>query len=647
MNRMSDEEKIILKKEINKFSVISFDIFDTLVFRNVSAPRKIFDIVELVYNTKKYKKIPFKDIRINSEIKAVKKIGREISYDDIYIEIEKSVGKSCAEELKRLEIEIELALTIVNEEMFEIYKLCLSMGKTIIMISDMYLPKEIIEQILRKNAYTEYFRVYVSNEYGCSKRNGELYRVVCKDLRVMPSCLLHIGDSLISDGIMALKSGIHIYNYRRHLKNDHQSSITGDVLSSFLHNQSISLGYYYQIGYDIFGPLLYGFINWIVKMTELKKYDKILFFSRDGYIMKKVFDSLYQGNTESIYFYASRRVLLVSALWMNADYDYLISSMYIPIKMSACWFINSIGLNSNDFSEEVKKFGFNLETVFLRDTLHKEKRLRSFFGSIKQKVIDNSKKEYEAFILYLKKKEITGRVAIVDIGWIGSMQAALDKIIKSEDLRCQIEGLYLGVVPQSENQNLIQMSGYLFQKEKNLWLYKEEYFLNDIVELFFLAPHGSALYYYVANGELEIMLDKFEYKDTETYRIFSIIQQGAEKFVADFNTIGKLIPNDEIEYSKFVISKFGNPSLKLVESFGDLLFFEKKWYYLAKPKKLIHYIIKPGELKKDIFNAQWKVGFMKRLVKLNLPYNKMLYSAMYLNDKWNEIKRIRKNKIIH
>ena len=46
---------------------------------------------------------------------------------------------------------------------------------------------------------------------------------------------------------------------------------------------------YYQFGYETFGIILYGFCKWMIRDLKKRNIRKVVFFSRDGYIMKKGF----------------------------------------------------------------------------------------------------------------------------------------------------------------------------------------------------------------------------------------------------------------------------------------------------------------------------------------------------------------------
>ena len=93
---------------------------------------------------------------------------------------------------------------------------CKESGKKIIIISDMYLDSSIIEEILQNCGYDlADVPIYVSSEYGKTKRSGNLFRTVLEHEEVEAGKVLHIGDNLISDYLMPKKCGMKSFLYRR------------------------------------------------------------------------------------------------------------------------------------------------------------------------------------------------------------------------------------------------------------------------------------------------------------------------------------------------------------------------------------------------------------------------------------------------
>ena len=190
--------------------VVSFDVFDTLIFRKVGKPEKVFDRIAS-------EDIDFNHKRMEAERQARDRSGAEdIKLDDIYKILGESYGTEQAEELKQKEIAVETETAYANPEALRFYRYLQEMGKRIVITSDMYLPTGVIAEILNNAGYTGYERLYVSGDQGLSKRSGNLYR------RLIEECgtdnILHIGDHPIADSYMAKKAGIKSFLYRRENK---------------------------------------------------------------------------------------------------------------------------------------------------------------------------------------------------------------------------------------------------------------------------------------------------------------------------------------------------------------------------------------------------------------------------------------------
>ena len=174
-------DKII--KQINKYSYVSFDIFDTLIKRNVPKPSDIFKLIELEYNNNYEKKINnFKEIRINAEIEARNTAqGREPNLDDIYKKINLNQEEYDIENLKKIEISLELKFCQQNKDFYPIYQYCIEQKKNIIITSDMYLNKEYIEEILKNAGINKYNYLFISNDVKLNKNRGKLYSYIKND----------------------------------------------------------------------------------------------------------------------------------------------------------------------------------------------------------------------------------------------------------------------------------------------------------------------------------------------------------------------------------------------------------------------------------------------------------------------------------
>lgn len=199
-----------IKRELKKsaqFDLISFDIFDTLIKRNVLLPTDIFyhvgrDVLGNVVEAKVFQKR-----RIEAEREARRKSDNgEVCLKDIYRELYVYYGiKACI--LKEKEVDLELHSCTPRDKWVKLLKAFKEKGKKIILISDMYLPSSIIRNILDNCGISEYDNIYVSNEYACDKVGGKLYEIA-RSREIGERCLhRHYGDSLKADYFGAKKGG--------------------------------------------------------------------------------------------------------------------------------------------------------------------------------------------------------------------------------------------------------------------------------------------------------------------------------------------------------------------------------------------------------------------------------------------------------
>lgn len=197
-----------IKREIRrsvKYDLISFDIFDTLIKRDVVNPVDVFYHVGSEVLLDEAEATRFKERRIKSERDARKKVDNgEVTLIDIYRELFRYYGiKACI--LKEKEIDFELHHCAPREKWAKLLKAFKEKGEKVILISDMYLPSSVISQMLVRCGITEYDALYVSNEYGCDKVSGKLYEIA-RDQEKMDGCShLHYGDSIRADYLGARK----------------------------------------------------------------------------------------------------------------------------------------------------------------------------------------------------------------------------------------------------------------------------------------------------------------------------------------------------------------------------------------------------------------------------------------------------------
>ena len=150
-----------------------------------------------------------------------------------------------------------------------------------------------------------------------------------------------------------------------------------------------------------------------------------------------------------------------------------------------------------------------------------------------------------------------------------------------------------------------------------------------LFELAFLAPHGSTKKFTLKNHIPIPELYDFEYdKNSKEYIDINNYQKGALDFisVACQSKIINIINISKTIAIRNYIKLGTNPS-KQAHFWGEKQFFEYEIHDIANPKGLVKYLINPKKLKEDFSKCFWKIGFMKQLLRIKLPYN-MIYNAL-------------------
>lgn len=637
-----------MKECFQYYQYVSFDVFDTLIKRSVAIPSDVFYLMERQFDRRLGNVSHFAEKRMQAELSCERKAGgTPVFITDIYEELRDEFG-SYTDELLKLEIELELTGCRPNAYVAGMFKSCVDEGKTVVLISDMYLSADIIMRMLDKCGIYGYKKLYVSCEMGSRKRDGSLFRTVLQELEIKPSQLLHIGDSKRSDILEALAIGIHVYP----IKNDQKAvsalpkmisvdeAFTYRTLSACIRNCSAELNEYEKQGCALLGPLLLGFNQWLKSRLKCEGITEVFFLARDGYTIKRAFDCLVPNEFKSHYIYSSRRSFTVPLIWKEPSLEEIFASHRwgANFRITIRSFLEAVGLKPELYKEQLSACRLELDRVYSGETFLDSIDISTFFESIKNDMVENSYQEYNALLAYFKPYNLHGRIAIVDIGHKGTIQRALEKIFAEAKMDVAVKGYYLGLVPNSPFllNGDIDAEGYLYDVGKNEALFSKIKLFVNILETMFCEPCGSTRCFEMKDGKgVPVFSNCIYANDTgrlvDELSIITSYQNGAQKFIEYFK---KTFPNGigDIESNVAIsrIARMGlSPTLKEAKLWGDFRltkFIENGNRYMARPENVWTYLRYPARFIND-FSFSWRIGFLKRLLLLPLPYER-IYNAL-------------------
>ena len=592
-----------------KEEYISFDVFDTLLYRDVKY-YQIFEIVEnKLINEYGEKYIGYSRIRMGAQKKVQSGTKVEATLDDIYDVT--NYDNKMKQTIKSIEIATEIEHLHVNNALKLFIEKLKKCGKKIIITSDMYLSKNDLSYILEKKGII-YDKLYVSSDVQKRKSSGKLFTYIIKDLMIKKNNIIHIGDNIKSDfvipRILSIKSILY-KNKKNKIKSNNQ-----DLLKII--NNNYQDNYYREIGFNYFGPLLYGFCLWIDKIKAERKFDDLCFLSRDGQIVSKAYKILHPDNNYS-YFLASRRTLTVPLLENANNFEEILKIVpYIKREESIKDLLSKIGVcNRRIESKIVQKYGNEIS----REELKGEKGIY-IFSLIEKEMKKNSKEEKDNAIKYINENLSKGKIGLVDIGWYGTMQLALEKLSNEKEITRTYTGIYLGFLERYDNKNLDAI-GYIYDyNRKKVYDDKLIFGFNGLIELMFTANHGSAKRYSIKDDKVICELEK----DNGEYSEFvKELQIGALEFIEDAKKINLKI-NKKEAYAN-LLRLLTSPTKEECDIIGEEKFYDVYFEKIIQFNSWKDFVRNPKENAKKFLQSNWKIGFIK---KMGLPFPTAIYRLL-------------------
>jgi HAD superfamily hydrolase (TIGR01549 family) len=615
---------------------VSFDIFDTLIKREVNHPWNVFDIVERLYNQWAINEGKptingFKMKRVCAELRAYNVAGAsEISIEDIYRCYPDD--EVIIEQLKNIEINTETKICHSNSYVHRIYDRLINDGTNVIIISDMYLPENAIKFILSNAGYIGYKKLYLSSTIGKTKRSRDLFMYVKSSLGISKNLqILHIGDNRKSDFLNAIRRGYlavlidkrQVYtNYiRKHeiYTNSNSASLLFQFINCHL-SQYKEQSRMFCIGYEVFGPFLYFFTKWVINRCIQDRRAKLFFFARDCYLVEKAYEMLNQEkNIHSKYVHLSRKS---------------IKPLYLLTKKYDLGKALTIGLHENhnglySLNEILTANGFAKGTIL---KISKECAVDEQKKVLLSQIVDNDCIQkaiaknmdeiiasYEAFVSYINRLEFSGNVAIVDLGWRGNTQYMLQEILRNNDTNVNMIGYYFGISSPPNITNDLCAEGYWVNHENSSDMTNDAN-MRFVLEAINLAPEGTTESYYIDdNGIPKARLSSRaeEYCDNLVE-----IQGGALQFVSDFSKSSHNSLSVESGVICGLLTRFVNsPKLTDVKDIGSIEYVEGEIQTPLVCRKINRRNNSKISMIKEYEYSRWKEGYLKSVLRIPMDYN--------------------------
>ena len=540
-------------EQLVPFTYVSFDIFDTLMFRTVSDFRMIHQMVAKLYEEQYGISLPlYPKQRMDAEIKARNVWGRNEVNMDMIFEYLSEYSEEERNRLRFLEEKCEIDNCIGNPLMIEVWKWCRDNGKKIVIITDMYLPRRVLDTILAKIG-VDYDYLYISGEEGVTKRTSELFAVVLRKLNIKPTQLIHIGDDLNNDinmpqikgiaSLLRLSNEANVLPYIKvkqcdtSLGKDHLFSL----LSRYCSNRE-SLNSEQRIGYTILGPLIVDFCQWLHAIRKENNLHKLFFVAREGFFIKKVYEKMYPQEAHDLkYIRLNKNVLRLPLLSMHNACEYFMKAKVGRLIYD--WKLIFDLLYISDY-ESAKHFvvlrtGFDRfhETVTLKELESgKYNEILVSLFEYQREMIEEQCALLDEYFMSLGLFE--GSVGLVNNSINGNGQSMLTDYLLSKGKECDILGLQFIKTPKCEE--LLKGKCRAWLTESSVSEFSKTRFHSNclLLEHLMFEPNGTSIRLYRHENKIEVLCGAPRTEQKDWGKIANI-QKYALEFVNDYtNHVG-------------------------------------------------------------------------------------------------------------
>lgn len=558
---------------INKakdYSVVSFDIFDTLLTRLFECPIDLFAYVEnqLIQQNIGIPDFAKHRLQAEAEIRNIvyqQEKREEISLDEIYEYCAKILNLDIAvlNQAKDLELQAELDSNITIRDNQELIIALKNEGKKIIFVSDIYLSNDFIINLLENKNLKLYDELYVSSALSATKHSGNIWNHVLKNNKY--SSIIHIGDNQHADIERPKNYNIDTYHYSRFLSERRlgaQLSPNIVPFSLIKKTSNMKKGIYsliplnednfWTVQGETFGAMvLYAFVQWLKEHVQRNQIDHIYFCARDSQIMFKVWHLLeldQECNTSSSYLYLSRKSIhfpayyieLIKNGWLSDTSLNLIVNKSLVAHDTYKTYFQRIGITEEDLLKT--NFSQNFGSINAKFDFSRINDIKIFIQEeLKSKLLTLFKLEYENTINYFDQEGLYDpdkKIAIIDLGWNGSIQFALTEFREHKGVKNKLYGFYYGLFREHAAGRLYK-NGFMKTAFFNIFSgYEEKKLLQNcvnILENLHSADHETTIGFerHCENNKyFPVLKESKDSKYIEQYsEKISLFQQGALKSI--------------------------------------------------------------------------------------------------------------------
>lgn len=343
-----------------------------------------------------------------------------------------------------------------------------------------------------------------------------------------------------------MKQGNNYYRLSKTQKktlSDQDLKMFYDMRDAVFTKQFVPKDVYEKIGYEVLGPILFGYVRWLNKQIIETRADVVLFLSREGKLLEKAYKSIFKETFDTRIEYVNvSRLALAKATISNVNtWDEFVEK-YKSLFRGLTTIEELLSLFEIRLPDESFKMLGLRDKVRLSEIENKD----CFFSEIKKYGRDSFIEQNQLAKEYLKSKGVgKGTTIVADIGWAGTMQAFFAELFPSE----RFIGAYIAVGDSATSEMHLELErrGFWFGPScDDRWQMIR--FTISAFEFMFLNSEGTTIGYMKNDSGVYPIKEKVKYTK---YECIDRAHAASIRYVCDMNE--KTLPAD-----------MGNPNIWFV-----------------------------------------------------------------------------------
>lgn len=605
-------------------AVVSFDLFDTLLIRRIHDPdmlkpavaRYIAALAARHDDQWTWPRVQ----RLRDDLERAQRQETSRSFEDheacypLFMEqalrtiFGPGYQPALLDEVTAYEIAVENSMLTPRAALVDWLGELKASGKKIYIISDIYLPATLLERLVDHAGFLGHVdRVLSSADTFMAKASGRGYALLREREGLDYASWLHVGDNPWSDGLRAAEKGIAALVLRDGGEKFRKAVVKryvnysggkpfwrGRALQQLmlpLEGENVRRPPLYIAGHNVLAPLISAFIHRVVERSGQLGIRKVFFLSREGWMFQQVWERqtpmLHAGRElpATAYLHVSRMALAgASCAYQgltreNADIAFLPAGN--RDFRDVC---RIFSLDADPLAPHLARYQLAPDTVL--SPLHEGYRPDDRFSfmvllddrEFQDEVRRQTRPANEALQRYLDDLGFFDQpdVALVDVGWLGTIQRFFHGAIRHRSDAPNLHGLLFaatrGIPFPTTPKNYIE--GLFYDRHRFELAASTVIYARDLFEEACRAPHPTLNGYRLTEAGYELVFrqtdDLVGQAEQEQDRLYHPLQQGlldgASRYAAAATVLG-LGPDDLKPYLNYLmVSRMAFPQAAEVEA---------------------------------------------------------------------------------